>query len=72
MLDLVPQRDAMKGKIFTDLKKAGLLKKDFLPYRRGCKTFEKVLGPWRELKAGEAKIPKVAGTKGRLAESISD
>jgi hypothetical protein len=53
-----PQRNAMKGKIYTDLKNAGLLKKDFLPYRRGCKAFEKVLGPWREWKAGEVKFPE--------------
>ena len=51
-------RDALKRKIFIDLKNKTLLKKDFLPYRRGCKAFEKVLWPWREWKLGETKTPK--------------
>ena len=51
-------RDALKLKIFVDLRNKKLLKKEFLPYRRGCKTFEKVLGPWREWKVEEVKISK--------------
>jgi hypothetical protein len=40
-------RDELKTSIYRDLKQKGLLKKGFLPYRRGCRQFETYLGPWR-------------------------
>jgi hypothetical protein len=40
-------RDELKTSIYRDLKQKGLLKRGFLPYRRGCRQFETYLGPWR-------------------------
>ncbi len=42
------ERDVVRKSIFDDLKSMSLLKKNFLPYRRGCKAFEKILGPWKQ------------------------
>lgn len=42
------ERDVVRKSIFDDLKSMSLLKKNFLPYRRGCKVFEKVLGPRKQ------------------------
>ena len=33
-----------------------VLKKDFLPYRRVCKQFEKVLGDWHSWQVGEKRM----------------
>jgi hypothetical protein len=42
------ERDRLKASLVKDLKARGWLKQSYLPYRRGCKAFEKILGPWRE------------------------
>lgn len=48
-------RDELQASIFCDLREKGLLRKEFLPYRRGCKAFERYLGPWREWHVGKGK-----------------
>lgn len=45
-----PERDRLRASMLRELKESGLLKTNYLPYRRGCKAFEKVLGPWRDWK----------------------
>jgi hypothetical protein len=42
------ERDRLKASLVRDFKARGWLKQSYLPYRRGCKAFEKILGPWRE------------------------
>jgi len=53
------RRDELKTSIYHDLKKRGLLKKSFLPYRRGCRQFERYLGPWRSWEAGKGVGPSL-------------
>lgn len=49
------RRDELRSSMIKDLRQMGIMKKGFLPYRRGCKQFEKVLGDWHGWKAGERK-----------------
>ena len=64
-------RNALKTSIYKDLKARRLLKKDFLPYRRGCKQFEKVLGPWRDWEVGAGKA-EIVDSRQKIDETGSD
>jgi len=46
-------RDGLRLSRTKDLKKMGIKKKGFLPYGRGCKQFERVLGGWRCWNVGQ-------------------
>lgn len=46
------QRDTIKGRIYSDLKKDELLKKEFLPRPRRCKAFLKHVGSQRNFSRG--------------------
>jgi hypothetical protein len=50
------ERDRLKASLVRDFKARGWLKQSYLPYRRGCKAFEQVLGPWREWRLPEQPV----------------
>lgn len=52
-----PERDRLRASMLRELKESGLLKTNYLPYRRGCKAFEKVLGSWRDWKVTLEQTP---------------
>ena len=64
-------RDRVKASIYRDLKQRGLLKSGYFPYRRGCKSFEKILGPWRDWEAPKQK-PEAIETSPQLVEYEED
>ncbi len=66
-----PERDRLRASMLRELKESGLLKTNYLPYRRGCKAFEKVLGPWRDWKASTEEAPS-KGPVPELSEYSED
>ncbi len=58
-----PERDRLRASMLRELKESGLLKTNYLPYRRGCKAFEKVLGPWRDWKTPTGEQPSTEQAK---------
>ncbi len=61
--------------MLRELKESGLLKTNYLPYRRGCKAFEKILGPWRDWKVPseeQAATKPVKGPSPELSEYSED
>ena len=57
------RRDELKATIYGDLKSLGIMTRNYLPYRRGCKQFEKVLGDWHGRTAGQKSLSTEGSVK---------